>query len=144
MARKKREKEPVLPALIEEGNHKNRLRVNDPLFCFDGKSLMEEVTVVEVDKKLKIATLSNQVRCSRYPDAEGYYRKEGTDTLKFKIKKWDDDTEALYRAAISKKQITTWIYQIQTNLLKDSIIDMPKENWDKINNIAAALSKIMR
>lgn len=143
MARKKKQKEPVLPSLVEDGNHKNRLKVGQEVFCYDGKSMMEKVTVVDVDKKSKVATLSNQVKCSRYPDSEGFYRKEGVDTLSYKIKKWDEDTAALYKASTSRKQLINYISTIKSKYLDLNLDNLSKEDWDTMNKLANLISQVL-
>lgn len=60
---------------------KNRLEVGERVICYDGRYLLEEVVVSSVNKEEKLATLSNQVVCNRYPNAQENYGLKRTKYL---------------------------------------------------------------
>lgn len=54
---------------------KIRLSEGQEIFYWDGKTLIEKVTVKRVDKKEKTALLANGILLDRYPNKEGYFAR---------------------------------------------------------------------
>lgn len=143
---KKKHKEPILPTLVEDGNHKNRLKVDDEVYCFDGKSVMEKTTVVEVDKKAKTAKLANQVICSRYPDSTGSYRKMGMGATEYQIKKWSEEAEILVKAHKAKRRLSVSVMQVKSQILDHplNILAADPVILKKLIDIDESINKILK
>ena len=107
-------------------NNKHELRLNtdQELITWDGKTLIEKVKVVEVDKKEKTATLSNGIKVNRYPSrvdgeviALTYYRVDQYHTSKNISRTW----------AISDKSLNIWEAYLDKVLLREVL-----DNWVEI------------
>lgn len=85
---------------------KNRLEVGEKVICYDGRYLLEEVLVSSVNKEEKLATLSNQVVCNRYPNSSGNY---GLKRTKYLVKKPDEVLEKKLEAFKAKSWLINHI-----------------------------------
>ena len=143
---RKKKKEPVLPALVEEGNHHNRLKEGEEVFCYDGKSVMEKVTVIEVDKKAKTVKLSNKVICSRYPDAGGLYHKQGMGYAEYVIQKMDSHLENLLKGHTSRKRLMNMLEIVNNKVitLHGPITELSDEKLSTLIELDKSITKILK
>lgn len=112
---------------------KERLAVGEELFCYDGRTQMEKVTVVEVNKEAKTAKLSNQIICSRYPDSKGIFEKQGAYSSFYTIKRVDDETEFLLKSYKSRKRVGKFLTDINWLLTKTH--DITKSSQDQLETV---------
>lgn len=122
---------------------KERLSVDDELFCYDGKTQMERVKVISIDKEAKTAKLSNRVICSRYPDTLGYFKKYGSNSSNYNIKRFDDHTELLYNGFKSKQRVRNYITQINLSIMNQDVLKASKEDIEKLMKLDKYLTKIL-
>lgn len=121
---------------------KSRLEVEDLIFFYDRKTMMEKTKVISVDKKAKTATLENRVIVNRYPDSQNMFTPIGkvTDHV---VLRWDDSTEHIYKAYIARKQVELKFDKVVTllrntsNILKASEADL--ETLTKLNKYLTKL-----
>lgn len=85
---------------------KNRLEVGERVICYDGRYLLEEVVVSSVNKEEKLATLSNQVVCNRYPNAQENY---GLKRTKYLVQRPNEDLEKKLEAFKAKSWLVNHI-----------------------------------
>lgn len=121
----------------------NRLEVGDELFCFDGITLMEKVSVISVDKKEKTATLSNQVVCKRYPNYMGQFPTVGHTKCPFTITNMDEGKEKIIKAKIAKQKVIRYMSIIQSKVLErlSNILKAKEEDLDLIIELEKAINK---
>lgn len=126
------------------GTLKERLAIDEELFCYDGKTQIERVKVVEVNKAAKTAKLSNQVICSRYPDSSGNFIKQGANSGSYQIRRWDEGTERFYQAFISRQRVRSFVTEIEVGILNrtSSIIESSPADLDMLIKINKYLSKV--
>lgn len=122
---------------------KERLSVDDELFCYDGKTQMERVKVISIDKEAKTAKLSNRVICSRYPDTQGYFKKYGSNSDNYNIKRFDDNTELLYKGFKSKQRVRNYITQLNLSIMNQDVLKSPIEDIEKLMKLDKCLTKIL-
>lgn len=122
---------------------KERLSVDDELFCYDGKTQMERVKVISIDKEAKTAKLSNRVICSRYPDTQGYFKKYGSNSDNYNIKRFDDHTELLYKGFKSKQRVRNYITQLNLSIMNQDVLKSPIEDIEKLMKLDKCLTKIL-
>ena len=121
---------------------KNRLEVEDLVFFYDRKTLMEKTKVISVDKKAKTATLENMVIVSRYPNSQNMFTPFGK-VKDHVILRWDDSTEQVYKAYIARKQVEVKFDKVTTllrntkNILQASEADL--ETLTKLNKYLTKL-----
>ena len=122
---------------------KERLAVGEELFCYDGRTQMEKVTVVEVNKEAKTAKLSNQIICSRYPDSNGGFEKQGAYSSFYTIKRVDDETEFLLKSYKSRKRVGKFLTDINGLLTKThNITKSPQDQLETVIKLDKHLTKI--
>lgn len=119
------------------GTLKERLAIGEELFCFDGKTQMEKVTVIEVDKAAKTAKLSNRVICSRYPDSQGNFLKHGANSNGYTIKRWDDTTENYFKAFKARQRVRVYLGELQVGIMNRTA-DLEKASQDDIEKLIKA------
>jgi len=120
-----------------------RLEVGETLLCYDNNSIVEKVSVESVDKKAKLATLSNQVVISRYPDKDGYFAKEGKGN--YIICRWDEEVERFYTCKIARSRVLHFISTIQVGLLNrtSDLLHASQEDIDKLIKLNKYLTKVL-
>lgn len=120
-----------------------RLEVGETLLCYDNNSIVEKVSVESVDKKAKLATLSNRVVISRYPDKEGYFAKEGKGN--YIICRWDEEVERFYTCKIARSRVLHFISTIQVGLLNrtSDLLHASQEDIDKLIKLNKYLTKVL-
>lgn len=119
------------------GTLKERLAIDEELFCFDGKTQMERVKVISVDKAAKTAVLSNRVVCSRYPDVEGNFLKQGAHSTDYTIKRWDEATENYFQAFKARQRVRVYIGELQVGIMNRTS-DLSKASPEDIDKLIKA------
>ena len=126
------------------GTLKERLAIDEELICFDGKTNMEKVKVIEVDKASKTAKLSNRVICSRYPDSSGNFLKQGANSGNYRIERINDDNEFTYNAFKARQRVRSFVTEINIGILNrtSDVFGASKEDLDKLIKINKYLTKV--
>lgn len=82
---------------------KLKLKVGNPVICYDGSTLMTQSTVISVDKEAGTATLKNGIICKRESKENNFKRADymAKNYTGF-VKKLDEETQVIYDAWIFK------------------------------------------
>lgn len=129
------------------GKLKDRLEVGAELICFDGKTLVEKVKVIEVDKKAKTAKLSNLVVIHRHPDNEGnfLYYGDNKKAKRYQIRQADEEMELLLKANTARNQLYHMIPELKKFLDSHKNTSLfSKDGKEKLIKIHQKLSKTLK
>lgn len=119
------------------GTLKERLAIDEELFCFDGKTQMERVKVISVDKAAKTAVLSNRVVCYRYPDSQGNFPKQGAHSDCYTIRRCDEESENFFKAFKARQRVRTYLRELQVGIMNRTS-DISKASQDDLNILIKA------
>lgn len=108
-----------------------KLKEGEELIFSDGKTLMEKVTVEEIDKKAGFAILSNRVKVARTKNQDGYYPR-----IDGKLSNITDITEESEKIYLAYKAL----YNIKRSMdkLEESIKNL---NIEKDSDLILELDK---
>lgn len=98
---------------------KLKLRKDDQVLCYDGRTMMDVTTVKSVDKVNGTATLANGIVCKRESKVNNFKRADYmAKTFEGFIKKYDQEAKEVYEGWIFRQsfhrqmeELTTKIYQ---------------------------------
>lgn len=120
---------------------KIRLSEGQEIFYWDGRTLIEKVTVKRVDKKEKTALLANGILLDRYPNKEGYFpradRKKAPGKGALLI---DTNFDLMYSAYKAKIAIQQKLAKIAIGV--KSLKWQSSSDADKLININTHLDKL--
>lgn len=121
---------------------KSRLEVEDIIFFYDRKTMMEKTKVISVDKKAKTATLENRVIVSRYPNSQNMFTPLGK-VKDHVVLRWDDSTEQIYKAYIARKQVEVKFDKV-TTLLRNTrnILQASEGDLETLTKLNKYLTKL--
>jgi hypothetical protein len=131
-------------------NNEANLKVGTKIFYYDGYSNFNIEEVIEV--KSDSALLSNNATIELIPGIDGNFAKlNPTKSVlpkrDYVIRKLDAKTHQLYKAIMSKKRITNYLFNLNNGILKKAD-SLPWDRWSEsmqedLINICGHIAKAM-
>ena len=97
---------------------KTKIRVGEKIFYYDGDTNFSIEEVIEVDKKQKLAVLSNNARIVRFENSEGCFKILSPHRDKALAKRSSDELEAIREAIMAKRRIHNYLFRLDRDLLQ--------------------------
>lgn len=106
---------------------KLKLRKDDKVLCYDGRTIMDITTVKSVDKEKGEATLANGIICKRESKENNFKRADYmAKSFEGFIKKLDAEAQELYEIWIFKQSFNRKMEDLTTKIYQNFALTGPK------------------